>query len=133
LLLAGLSSIVLMNIKGGKVAGEAIALSVGAVGAIIEAATTLTQINQIVIKNNPTANSLIIKAKTVAGWYSFNHVTTKLAAVGMVIGLAITWIVFFAAWGTAGLAVGSIAFFTLLATPIGSTLVIIVTFFVSLT
>lgn len=134
LVLAGVGSLIAMNTnKTGKIAGEAIALSVNAVGTIIEAATTISQVNQIVIKNNPTANSLVLKAKTLAGWYSWNHVTTKVAAVGLVIGLALTWIVFFAAWGGGGLSVGSIAFNTLLAASIASTLVIVVTFFVSLT
>ncbi|HNB51277.1 MAG TPA: hypothetical protein PK530_05020, partial [Anaerolineales bacterium] len=134
LVLGGIASIIAMHTnKAGKIAGEAIALSVNAAGAIIDAATTISQINAIVIKANPNANSLVLKAKTLAGAYSINHVTTKIAAVGMVIGIALTWIVFFAAWGTSGLAVGSIAFNTLLAASIASTLVIVVTFFVSLT
>lgn len=48
------------------------------------------------------------------------------------IGIGVTWAFFFAAWGKGGLSTDSVAFNSLLAGAIASTLVIVLTFFISL-
>ena len=64
---------------------------------------------------------------------SLNSVAAKAGAIGAVLGGVATWVLFFAAWGKGGLSTDSVAFNALLAGAIAATLVIVVTFLVSLT
>lgn len=80
---------------------------------------------------NPAATQLVKQgAKFLFG---INSTIAKIGAVGAVIGLGLTWVVFFAAWGMGGLASGSIAFNSLVAGAVAGTVVLVLSLIVSLT
>ncbi|NUM43532.1 MAG: hypothetical protein HUU38_02415 [Anaerolineales bacterium] len=132
LAVAGLASILAMHIKGGRVVGEVLAHVVGAVGAVLDAATTIAQISNAVI-GGTAQFSLTTMAVFQKAIVSINTTAVKASLVGAVIGIGISWIVFFAAWGSSGIAAGSVEFNTLIAGAIASTITALLTFILSLT
>lgn len=131
--LAGIAGILALNIKGGKVAGDAITYAVGAVSAITDAITIVSDLTSVVKNANPNASGALLTGKILSASYSLKSAAAKTAAVGAIIGIALSWVMFFAAWGTSGLAVGSTEFNNLLAGTFGGSLILILFFFVSLT
>ncbi len=119
--------------KAGQTAGEAIVLSVGAVSSTIDAVTTIAQVASKLPTLGANPTPLQFAKYTHKFFFGVNSTIAKAGAVGAVIGLVITWVVFFAAWGTAGLATNSVAFNSLVAGTIAATLVVVVTILVSLT
>ena len=132
MLAASLASILAMNLKNGQTAGEAIALTVGAVNAVTDAIIIVRKATALIKATYPNAESFIVNIRILNARYALQSTTAKASLIGAAIGVAISWVVFFAVWGATGLEVGSIAFNTLLAGAVASVFTAVILFFVSL-
>lgn len=131
LMLAGLMvSIVLTNVKGAQTAGE---IMLSSLTAASQTFTALMNYHGIFLELSslPGFNKSAFSGALRIG-HSFTSSAGKAGAAGAVIGGVATWALFFAAWGKGGLAANSVEFNNLLAGAIASTLVIVLTFFLSL-
>ncbi|MBI1298362.1 hypothetical protein GC175_25795, partial [bacterium] len=121
--------IILSNIKGAETGGQIILASLKAVNDTLNAVFTF----QTVLA---TFRSLPNIADPVALTLSFGHSlsssTGKAGAAGAVIGIAVTWIMFFAAWGKGGLSTDSIEFNNLVAGAVAGTLLVVINLLLSL-
>ncbi len=135
LFMAGVGSIFALSSKSkaGQTAGEAIALSVGAISAVHDAVLTTAQVANSLTPLGSEATSAQRLAQLNKLFFGVNSTIAKTNAIGAVIGIGITWVVFFAAWGSGGFAPGSLAFNSLLAGAIAGTIVVIMTVILSLT
>ena len=120
------------NIKGGESAGQVMLSALTALNDTLDAVTTYRTVASSLRGLGVTDPGVILQL-TLRYSYSFSSSVAKAAAVGAVIGVAATWSFFFAAWGKGGLSVDSVEFNNLLAGAISATLVIVLTFLVSLT
>lgn len=135
LLAAAIGGIIATTTKKGGDAGQIILASVHASAQIFDAITTYNSFARAVTTNKLGIDivSKVATTKVLQSAYSLKDFSAKMAAVGFAIGIGVTWGVFFAAWGTTGISTNSVAFNTLLAGAIASTLVLVVTFLLSLT
>jgi hypothetical protein len=122
----------LTNVKGGETAGQVMLSTLTALTDILDAMTTYRAIASN-LRGLGVVNPGVIMQSTLRHSFSLTSTVAKAAAVGAVIGVVATWGFFFAAWGKGGLSTDSVEFNSLLAGAIAATLVIIVTFLVSLT
>ncbi len=132
LMLAGLiTGIVVSNLKGGQTAGEIILSSFATFSQTLDAVMNYRLVLQE-LKTLPDLGKNAINQTIQRFGFSLNSSVAKAGAVGAVIGAGVTWALFFAAWGKGGLATDSVAFNSLLAGAIASTLVLVLVFFVGL-
>jgi hypothetical protein len=131
-MLASLGGLLAFNNAKGRVAGEAILQSVSAVSSVTDAIINHGELTALVKAKFPNANPAQINAKVFSSVFGVKTAAFKAGAVGVVVGIGLTWIAFFAAWG-GGIATGSVAFNALLAGAIATTLVVVMTFLISLT
>ncbi|MFN8333457.1 MAG: LamG-like jellyroll fold domain-containing protein, partial [Saprospiraceae bacterium] len=123
----------LTNVKGGQTAGEIMLSALTSVHDTVEAIANY-RVVELTFKSLPYAQQLGgIQSAVLSFGHSLSSDVAKAGAVGAAIGIVVTWAFFFAAWGKGGISTDSVAFNTLLAGAIASTLVIVLTFFISLT
>ncbi|MFZ2358812.1 MAG: LamG-like jellyroll fold domain-containing protein, partial [Anaerolineae bacterium] len=131
-MLAGMAvGFLLTNVKGGETAGQVMLSTLTALNDTIDAISTYRVITSN-MRGLGVVNPGVIMEAALRHSFSFTSTVAKAAAVGAVIGVVATWAFFFAAWGKGGLSTDSIAFNSLLAGAIAATLMIVVTFLLSL-
>ncbi len=123
----------LTNVKGAQTAGEIMLSALTAAESTIEAVSSYRTV-QSVFKTLPLIDDFAgsVQAATLRFSHSLTSSAAKAGAVGAALGLVATWAFFFAAWGKGGLSTDSVAFNALLAGAIAMTLVLVLTFFISL-
>ncbi len=122
----------LSNVKGGQSAGEIMLSALTAVHDTADAVANY-RVVELTFKSLPYAQQVRGIQSTVLSFsHSLSSNVAKAGAIGAAIGIGVTWAFFFAAWGKGGLSTDSVAFNSLLAGAIASTLVIVLTFFISL-
>lgn len=120
-----------LNNKGVQTAGQIVLATVTAVQSTVSAVTMFQQ----VANNARTLGKVApgaVQSFTLSFRYALNSAFAKAGAVGAAIGGAVTWGLFFAAWGKGGLSADSVEFNSLLAGAIANTLMIVVTIFLGL-
>lgn len=131
-MLAGLiTGIIATNLKGAQTAGEIILSSVAAISQTLDAVMNYRVVLQE-LKTLPDLGKNVIDQTIRRFSFALDSSVGKAGAVGAVIGVGVTWALFFAAWGKGALATDSVAFNSLLAGTIASTLVLVLTFFLGL-
>ncbi len=130
LLLGGIAGLILMNTKG-RVAGEIIVQATATVGQVLDTMITLSEITNAVKAAFPDEAAFLIKVKVLFSFQSFKSMAFKAGAIGMLVGIGVSWIMFFSLIGK--VPIGSVEFYNLLAGAIAATLVAIITFVISLT
>ncbi|MFN8445402.1 MAG: LamG-like jellyroll fold domain-containing protein, partial [Caldilineaceae bacterium] len=123
--------LILSNIKGTETAGQILLATMKAANDTLNAVFTFRNV-LTTFRTLPSIGADPV-ALTLGFSHSLSSSTAKASAVGAVIGIVVTWALFFAAWGKGGLSTDSIEFNNLLAGAIASTVMIIITFFLSLT
>jgi hypothetical protein len=134
---AGVAGIVFSNIKGSKTltsVAEVALQSVAAASATMDAVTTFSELaTKVKFLNSTGLTAGNASATIFSVGQSLKSSAGKAGAIGAVIGVGVSWVLFFAAWGAGGLAVGSVAFNSLLAGAISGAILAVVIFIVSLT
>ncbi|MEZ4767994.1 MAG: hypothetical protein R2844_06145 [Caldilineales bacterium] len=130
-----LTGIILTNLssKGAQTAGEIMLASMSAVFGVIGAVTMYRSVS-LALRTLPQIEGLKSLVPTIVSFrYSLSSAVAKSGAVGAVIGVGVTWVMFFAAWGKGRLSTDSVVFNSLVAGAVAGTLTAVLTFFVSLT
>ncbi|MBI1293418.1 hypothetical protein GC175_00485 [bacterium] len=132
LMLAGfVTGILVSNIKGGQTAGEVILSSLGAASQTLDAIMNYRTV-LFELRSLPGISKLGVSTQFFFISHSLNSSTAKAGAVGAAIGIGVSWVLFFAAWGAGGLSTDSVEFNSLLAGTVAATLTIVVFFLFSL-
>ena len=121
---------ILVNLKGAQTVGEIMLASLTAIVQTVDAVQSIRVVLADIASLPNIGKSAL--ATVLSFRNSLSSSTAKAGAVGAVIGIVVTWSLFFAAWGKGGLSTDSIAFNNLVAGAIASTLVVVLTFLLSL-
>ncbi|MBI1293407.1 hypothetical protein GC175_00430, partial [bacterium] len=126
--------ILVSNLRGGETAGQIMLATITAINSTVQAVRMYRNISSVISAASPGA--LLQSGELISATLRFTHSlksgASKASAIGAAIGIAVTWALFFAAWGKGGLSTDSIAFNNLLAGAVAGTLVIVITFILSL-
>ncbi len=126
----GVLGFLMMNTSNAsaRTAGEVITATVGTVGSVMNAQLTIGELSKLVEVGSNTFSSKV----SLTAAHSLTSSAAKAAAIGAVIGLVVTWSLFFAAWGKSGIAAGSVEFNNLVAGAVATTIVLVLSFVLAL-
>lgn len=131
-MLAGfITGLVVSNLKGGQTAGEIVLSSFAAASQTLDAVMNYRLVLQE-LKTLPNFGKNLIDQTIRRFGFSLTSSVGKAGAVGAAIGVGVSWVLFFAAWGKGGLSTDSVAFNSLLAGAVAATLTAVVFFLLSL-
>jgi len=125
--------ILVTNLKGGEAAGQVMLAAMTAINSTVQAVMMYRNISSIISTvSGEAVKGLDLAITTLSFSHALSSGLAKASAVGAVIGVGVTWALFFAAWGKGGLSTDSVEFNNLLAGAIASTLTAVVFFLLSL-
>jgi hypothetical protein len=125
--------ILVTNLKGGEAAGQIMLAAMTAINSTVQAVMMYRNISSIISTvSGEAVKGLDLAITTLSFSHALSSGLAKASAVGAVIGIGVTWALFFAAWGKGGLSTDSVEFNSLLAGAIASTLTAVVFFLLSL-